>query len=146
MKVTYSKQARKFLREIPRSQAEIIENAINGIPSLNGDIRNMSGMANTYKLTKGGYQVVFTEKHGSFKIEKVERVMTLDREGKEILSRLISSEEYLQRMLNEVQGEIEVFCSRLSPNEAEEIEAIRNIEGEKTLEEFYLQDTIDNDK
>jgi len=57
MDIQYNKQAKKYLAKLPRNTAKRIIDAINQLPD--GDVVEMSGGNNAYRLRVGGFRILF---------------------------------------------------------------------------------------
>ncbi len=68
MKITYSKQAVKFLQKQPKQMQIRIINAINRLPD--GDVKKLQGK-NGYRLRVGDYRVIFSRSGEVLMIEKI---------------------------------------------------------------------------
>ena len=69
MTIRYSKQAKKYLERIQRSQRQLIEDAIAKIPK--GQITPLKGYQKSYKLRVNSYRVIFTYNSDILNVEMI---------------------------------------------------------------------------
>ena len=77
LKIVFEKQSAKYLAKVDSNTYNKLIKAINGLKDLNGDIKAMKGIKDTYRLKIYGYRIIFEYIRGEFVI----RIITIAPRG-----------------------------------------------------------------